>query len=259
MTLKSLFLTLVSCIFLAFSAQAGEPVPWQLGFQPAASPVMERLHDFHNIMLVIIFSISAFVLLLLIYVCFRFSAKRNPTPSKTAHHTVLEIVWTLFPVLILLVIGAFSLPILYYADKSEETEMTLKVVGKQWYWDYQYPDHGNFEFSSNVITDADLKPEDKRLFDVDNRVVLPVNTKIKILTTAADVIHAWAIPAFGFKLDAIPGRINEGWIEITKPGVYYGQCSELCGAGHGYMPIVVEAVSKEEFALWASEKQLNRE
>jgi len=215
---------------------------------------MERMVSFHNFLLWIIFAVAIFVLALMAYACIRFSKKCNPTPSKRSHHTALEVIWTLVPVLILVVIGYFSIPLLYYAEEHEETEMTLKVIGYQWYWGYQYPEH-NIEFESNIISDDELKDGDVRLLSVDNPVVLPINTKIRLQTTAADVIHAWAVPSFAIKIDAVPGRLNETWMEITKEGTYYGQCSELCGVNHGFMPVEITAVSKEAFAAWVTEKQ----
>jgi cytochrome c oxidase subunit II len=217
---------------------------------------MVKVHEFHHLLLYIITAIVLFVTALLLIIIFRFNEKRNPTPSKTSHNTLLEVVWTAIPVLILVVIAIPSFRLLYYADKSPDPEMTLKVVGHQWYWSYEYPDHGDIAFDSYMIRDEDLKPEDRalRLLKVDNEVVLPVNTRIQVLVTAQDVIHSWAMPAFGVKKDAIPGRMNETWVEISKPGVYYGQCSEICGTGHAFMPIAIRAVSKDDFAAWVQEK-----
>lgn len=252
------FSALLSTVFAALILFAGSamadgiPQPWQLNFQPPASPVMEQIENFHNILLVIITIITLFVLLLLGYVCWRFRAKANPTPSKTTHNTLIEIIWTAIPVLILVLICIPSIRLLYFSDKTHTPELTLKVIGYQWYWGYVYPDNGDLAFESYLVKDADLKPDQKhmRLLEVDKEVVLPVDTDVRILLTAADVIHAWAVPALGVKKDAVPGRINETWVRITKPGIYYGQCSELCGQGHGFMPIKVRAVSKEEFADW---------
>jgi len=223
-----------------------------LGFQEAATPVMERIDDFHDLMLVIITVIVVFVTGLLVYVVVRFNEKANPVPSKTTHHTVLEVAWTVVPILILVVIAIPSFRLLYYMDKAKTPEMTLQVVGNQWYWSYVYPDHGKIAFDSLIIPDDQLKPGQLRLLEVDNRVVVPVDTDIRVLLTANAVIHAWAVPAFGVKIDTVPGRMNETWMRITKPGVYYGQCSELCGVNHGFMPIAVEAVSKADFAKWVA-------
>lgn len=246
-----LFLALVGLCIISTAAQAADGVHnWQLGFQDAVSPVKEHLANLHQLILYIITAIVIFVSLLLAYVCFRFSAKRNPVPSKTTHNTLLEIVWTTIPVIILIVIAIPTFRTLYYVDKTEEAEMTLKVIGHQWYWEYQYPDQGDITFDSYMLKDDELKPGQPRLLEVDNRVVLPVDTTVKVLITSADVIHDWAMPSMGIKTDAVPGRLNETWLRITKPGVYYGQCSELCGVGHGFMPIAIEAVSKEEFKAW---------
>lgn len=248
-----ILIILIACA--SHGAIAGEIAkPWQMNFVEPASPVMEKIISFHNELLIIITAVSIFVLLLILYVCFRFSAKRNPVPSTTTHNTTLEIIWTAIPIIILIYIAFPSFKLLYFGDKSHNPEMTLKAVGYQWYWGYVYPDNGNIEFESRIIPEKELKPGQIRLLEVDNRVVLPVDTDIRILTTAADVIHAWAVPALGVKIDAVPGRLNETWVRINKPGVYRGQCSELCGVDHGFMPIVVEAVSKEEFKKW-SEKQ----
>ena len=227
----------------------------ELGFKEAVSPVMEKISDFHDLLVWIYFGIPIFVVALLIYASIRFHKKNNPVASNTTHNTKLEIIWTTIPVLILIAIGIPSIKLLYYMDKAVDAEMTLKVVGYQWYWGYEYPDHDNISFDSVMIPDDELKPGQPRLLETDNRVVLPVNTDIRILITAADVIHSWAMPQFGVKRDAVPGRLNETWVNIQKEGVYYGQCSELCGAGHGFMPIVVEAVSKEEFKNWVNKQK----
>ncbi|HYC04099.1 MAG TPA: cytochrome c oxidase subunit II [Azospirillaceae bacterium] len=240
---------------LAQTPVIGAPREGQLGFQEAASPVMERLDSFHDLLVVIITGITLFVMGLLLYVMVRFNKRANPVPSKTTHHTLLEVAWTVIPVIILVVIAIPSFQVLYYGDKTKEAEMTIKVTGYQWYWGYEYPDHANIAFDSRMIEEKDLKPGQLRLLEVDNRLVLPVDTNIRILVTAADVIHAFAMPALGVKKDAVPGRLNETWTRITKEGVYYGQCSEICGTGHGYMPIAIEAVSKERFAQWVEQKK----
>lgn len=247
------FLVAFSMLFFTNEAFADAPLPWQLGFQEAATPVMEKLNDFHNLLLVVIFAISIFVCVLLAYTCIRFSAKNNKTPSKNTHNTLIEIIWTAVPVLILVAIAIPSMRLLYYSQKIENADMTIKVIGNQWFWSYQYPDHDNIAFDSYIIKDEDIQPGQKRLLEVDNRVVIPVDTTIRVQLTAADVIHSWAVPSFGIKTDAVPGRLNETWFKALKPGVYYGQCSELCGVGHGFMPIAVEVVSKEDFALWVEE------
>ncbi|MGI9494252.1 MAG: cytochrome c oxidase subunit II [Geminicoccaceae bacterium] len=248
-----LILTISMVLFGAGDVLAqGVAEPWQLGFQEAASPIMERITSFHNLLLWIITIITIFVLGLMAYVCVRFKASNNPVPSKRTHHAMLEVAWTAIPVLILVVIAIPSFKLLYYQDVVEDAEMTLKAIGRQWYWSYEYPDHGNFTFDAFMIADEDIDAAagQKRLLETDNRVVVPVETNIRLLTTASDVIHAWAIPAFGIKIDAVPGHMNEMWFRVDKPGTYYGQCSELCGAYHGFMPIAVEAVSKDEFEAW---------
>ena len=243
--------------FLAFIpgiVEASQPEHWQLGFQEAASPVMERITGFHNFMLWIIGFISVFVLILLVIVVLRFNKRANPTPSTTSHNTMLEVVWTMVPVLILVVVSVYSLPLLYYTDRVENPDMTLKITGYQWYWGYEYPDNGDISFDSYMIPDneIDTTKGQTRLLSTDNPVVLPIDTNIQLLMTAADVIHAFAVPAFGIKLDAVPGRLNETWVRIDEPGTYYGQCSEICGKDHSYMPIEIKAVSKDDFNKWAA-------
>ena len=256
-TLRAAGVAALTCVFgLAQSALAAAPQPWEMGLQPAASPVKHALDDFHNLLLVIIIGITLLVLALLVVVAMRFNAKRNPTPSSTSHNTLLEVAWTVVPVILLIVIAVPSFRVLYMMEVTPEAEMTIKATGRQWYWDYEYPDHGGFAFSSYMIQDADLKPGQKRLLEVDNRVVVPVNTTVRMQLTAGDVIHAWALPAFGVKKDAVPGRLNETWFKVEKEGVYYGQCSEICGTNPGFMPIAVEAVSKEKFDEWVAKAKL---
>ncbi len=256
-TLRAAGVAALTCVFgLAQSALAAAPQPWEMGLQPAASPVKHALDDFHNLLLVIIIGITLLVLALLVVVAMRFNAKRNPTPSSTSHNTLLEVAWTVVPVILLIVIAVPSFRVLYMMEVTPEAEMTIKATGRQWYWDYEYPDHGGFAFSSYMIQDADLKPGQKRLLEVDNRVVVPVNTTVRMQLTAGDVIHAWALPAFGVKKDAVPGRLNETWFKVEKEGVYYGQCSEICGTNHGFMPIAGEAVSKEKFDEWVAKAKL---
>jgi cytochrome c oxidase subunit II len=238
-------------------AWAAKPEPWEMGFQPAASPVMEEIEHFHDILLVIITVITVFVLGLLLYVMWRFHEKRNPTPSKTTHNTTIEVVWTVVPVLVLVYIAFKSFPLLYFTDVTPEPDMTIKAIGHQWFWSYEYPDNGNFTFDAYMVPDADIDPSKGqiRLLSADNNVVVPVDTTIKVLITAEDVIHAFAMPAFGVKEDAVPGRLNESWFKATKEGVYYGQCSELCGNGHAYMPIVIQVLSKPDFENWVKDAQ----
>jgi cytochrome c oxidase subunit 2 len=240
---------------ISSSAYADHPHPWQMHFQKAASPVMQKIENLHDLLLVIIFAIVALVFGLLLYVCIKFSKKNNPIPSTTSHNTFIEIIWTVVPLLILIIVAIPSFKTLNYMEKIKDTELTLKVVGHQWYWNYQYPDNGDFSFDSYIISDDQLKPGQIRLLEVDNRVVLPVDTNVRVLVTSYDVIHSWAIPSLGIKTDAVPGRTNETWVRVNKPGVYYGQCSEICGIGHGFMPIAIEAVSKEDFAVWLEQSK----
>ena len=236
-------------------AQSG-PQPWQMDFRPSATPVMDDIIDFHNLLLVIEVLIVLFVLGLMVYICVKFNAKANPVPSKTTHNVFLEVVWTVIPIIILIVITVPSVKLLVFMDKApkEKVEMTLKVIGHQWYWSYEYPDAGDLAFDSNLIPDEEIDASKGqiRLLEVDNRIAIPVDTTIRVLMTSDDVLHNWAVPAFGIKMDTVPGRINESWIRVpaARAGVYRGQCSELCGVNHGYMPIVIEAKSKQDFAKW---------
>ena len=234
-------------------ALADHATDWQYTLIAPATPVMASLEAHHLDLLYIITGIVIFVFLLLAYIAVRFNRRANPVPSKRTHNLPLEIVWTLAPMLILIVISVSAFKNLYYSElPDKDPEMTLKVVGHQWYWSYVYPESDNLQFDSYIIPDKDIKPGQLRLLEVDNPVVLPVDTTIRILVTSTDVIHSWAMPAFGIKKDAVPGRVNETWVRITKPGEYYGQCSELCGQGHGFMPIKVLAVSKEDYATWVT-------
>ena len=250
-------ITFIVSTLAAFAVQAYEGMakPYQLNFQPPATPVMERLNDLHSVLLVIISVITALVFVAMTFICLRFNRRMNPVASKTTHNTLLEIVWTTIPIIILVGIAIPSIKLHYYMQKPVDTELTVKVVGYQWYWHYDYPDNGGFGFDSTIKKGADLKPEDYRQLSVDNRLVVPVDTKVRVQITGADVIHSWAVPAFGVKKDAVPGRLNETWFEATKIGTFYGQCSQLCGVGHGFMPIVVDVVSKEDFAAWVAKKK----
>jgi len=235
----------------AMAARVMHIEPGKISFQDAASPVMEKMEFFHNKLLIPSMGfivIAVFALMLIII--FKFNAKANPVASKTTHNIKLEIIWTLLPILILMFISIPSMKMLYFMDKTADAEMTLKATGNQWYWDYSYPDNGDIEMDSHLIPEKDLKDNQPRLLATDNPVVLPINTNIRVLVTASDVLHSWAVPAFGIKLDAIPGRLNETWVRITKKGTFYGQCSEICGKGHGYMPIEIKAVSKADFDKW---------
>ena len=229
---------------------AQQAVPWQTGFQEAATPVMRDLLAFNDLIHPIITGILLFVLALLFYTLYRFSAKRNPEPSTTTHNTLVEVVWTAIPIMILIVIAIPSFKLLYFQDRAVDPEMTIKAIGHQWYWTYEYPDHDGLTFDALMIADEDIAEGQFRLLETDNRIVVPVDTSIQVLVTADDVIHAWTVPAFGIKIDAVPGRLNETWFKAEREGVFYGQCSELCGAYHGFMPIAVEVVSKDAFAAW---------
>ena len=227
------------------AALAAEPKPWEITLQEAATPVMENIISFHNLLLVIITLITLFVLALLVIVVLKFNAKANPVPSRTTHNTLIEVAWTLIPVLILVGIAVPSFRLLFQQLDIPKADLTVKVTGKQWYWSYAYPDNGKFEFDSLMAQD-----KQPRLLGVDNEMVVPVNKVIRVQTTGADVIHAFAVPSFGIKIDSIPGRLNETWFKATKVGMYYGQCSELCGKDHAFMPIAVRVVSDQEFATW---------
>jgi len=232
--------------------------PWQMWLQEPASPTADRIVGFNVQLMVIETGIVIFVLALMAYIAVRFSAKRNPVPSKTTHHTGLEVAWTIIPILILVGIAVPSLKHLYFADRTPNADMTLKITGNQWYWTYAYPDQGDFSFDSIIVADEDLKEGQPRLLTVDNKVVLPVETNIRLLLTSADVIHNWAIPSLSVKIDTMPGRTNETWTRIHEKYVgktIYGMCSELCGVNHGFMPIAIEAVSKEDFAKWVKQAQ----
>ncbi len=227
------------------AALGDQPKPWEITLQEAATPVMENIISFHNLLLVIITVITLFVLALLVIVVVKFNAKANPVPSRTTHNTLIEVAWTLIPVLILVAIAVPSFRLLFQQLDIPKADLTVKATGKQWYWSYSYPDNGKFEFDSLMAPD-----KQPRLLGVDNEMVVPVNKVIRVQTTGADVIHAFAVPSFGIKIDSIPGRLNETWFKATKVGVYYGQCSELCGKDHAFMPIAVRVVNDQEFASW---------
>ena len=249
-------LLIISSLFIITEAFADQPKDWQLGFQNPASDGMRDIVNFHNnLLLPIIIAISVFVLFLMLYACVRFRASANPNPSKRTHNVTVEILWTLIPCLILIVMAVPSFKILYKQDTIPKADLTIKAVGYQWYWGYEYPDE-NIIFDSYMIEEKDLRADQPRLLTVDNEVVVPVNKVIKVLITANDVLHAWALPAFGVKRDAVPGRINETWFKAEKEGTYYGQCSELCGIKHAFMPITVKVVNEEDYQEWLSEARV---
>jgi cytochrome c oxidase subunit II len=231
-------------------AAFGQATPWQFGFQDSATPIMDEITTFHNLLLVVITAISAFVLALLIYIMVRFNARANPTPSRVTHNTLLEVIWTVVPIIILVIIGVPSFKLLFHQYDFPPADVTVKATGKQWYWTYAYPDNGKFEFDSLMLQEKDRKPDQPRLLAVDNEMVVPVNKNVRLQTIGAEVIHSFAIPSFGLRMDAIPGRLNETWFKATREGVYYGQCSELCGKDHAFMPIAVRVVSEQAFKEW---------
>jgi cytochrome c oxidase subunit 2 len=234
-------------------AATGLPHEWQLGFQTPASPVKEQIESLHNWLLVLITLITLFVLGLLGIVIVRFNARANPVPSRTTHNTLIEIIWTVVPVMILVVMAVPSFRLLYYLDRAPNADMTIKVTGHQWYWSYNYPDQENFGFDSYLVAEKDLKPGQPRLLTVDNELVLPAETTVRVLVTSTDVMHSWLVPSLGVQMYAIPGRINETWVRVNEPGMYYGQCNQICGVNHGFMPITVRALSKADFEKWVGD------
>jgi len=244
---------LAGCASLALGgaawAASGYPEPWQLGLQGSATPVMDDIVWFHNGLLWLISAITLFVLILLVFVCVRFNSRANPVPSRTTHNTLIEVLWTVVPVLILVSIAVPSFRLLFYQLNVPAADLTIKATGKQWFWSYAYPD-AKIEFDSVMLQDKDRKANQPRLLSVDNEVVVPVNKVVRVITTGADVIHSFAVPAFGIKIDAIPGRANETWFKAEREGMYYGQCSELCGRDHAFMPIAVHVVSEQAYNTW---------
>ena len=230
-------------------AGSGQPSHWQMGFQQAATPVMENIVWFHDFLLWLVTAITLFVLALLVIILVRFNAKANPTPSRTTHNTLLEVMWTLVPVIILVAIAVPSFKLLFLELTIPQADVTVKATGKQWYWSYSYPD-AKFEFDSLMLKDNERKADQPRLLAVDNEMVVPVNKTIRVQVIGSDVIHAFAVPSFGVKIDAVPGRLNETWFKATREGVYYGQCSELCGRDHAYMPIAVRVVNDRDYTAW---------
>ncbi|MDJ0685194.1 MAG: cytochrome c oxidase subunit II [Alphaproteobacteria bacterium] len=247
------------------AALASEPMPWQLNLPTPVTPVAQMQYDFHTYWLLpIITIIAVLVLALLLYTCFRFRESANPTPSRTTHNSLLEVLWTGIPIIILVVLAFPSFSLLYASDRVEDPDMTLKIIGNQWYWSYEYPDHGNFTFDAILaareaedvpIAEEEYGRDILRLMDTDNLVVLPEDTKIRLIMTSNDVLHNWAVSDFGVRMDTVPGRLNETWMMVEEPGLYYGFCSELCGVDHAYMPIAVKIVTKPEFEAWVQQAQ----
>ncbi len=235
-------------------ALAAQPEPWGLGLQEAASPIMEQMVDFHNLLLVIITAITLFVTVLLGWAIIRYNRRANPEPAKFHHNTMLEVLWTVVPILILVVIAIPSFRLLYAQHSYPKPDLTIKATGYQWYWEYEYPEPG-FSFGSFMVEDADLQPDQPRLLAVDAEVVVPVDKTVQVLVTAADVMHNWTVPAFGSKIDAIPGRVNRTWFKATETGTFYGQCSELCGTRHAFMPIAVRVVTQDEYDAWLEQAE----
>jgi cytochrome c oxidase subunit 2 len=254
--LTALAVTILAMLAGASAALAGlgRPSDWQLGMQQSGTPVMDYIIWFHDYLLWITSAITIFVLVLLVICMTRFNARSNPVPSRTTHNTLLEILWTVIPIAILTAIAVPSFKLLFLELNVPAADLTVKATGKQWYWSYSYPDNGKFEFDSLLVRDEkQLRPDQPRLLGVDNEMVVPVNKNIRVQTIGAEVIHSFAVPSFGIKIDAIPGRLNETWFKATREGVYYGQCSELCGKDHAYMPIAVRVVSEQAFAAWIEE------
>ena len=251
------FIALVFTLITQNAYAKGQATDWQLSFQEAASPLMSELVGLHDFIFWIITFITIFVFVLLAYVCVKFSAKNNKKPSTTTHNSLIEVAWTVIPVIILVVISVPSFKLLYKQNDFSKIDMTIKATGYTWYWGYEYPDHGDFQFDAIMLQEDELEENQPRLLSTDNALVVPINKNIKMQITSdpAGVIHSWAMPSLGVKMDAIPGRLNETYFRITEPGMYYGQCSELCGPGHGFMPIMIKAVSDNEFSEWVVEAQ----
>jgi cytochrome c oxidase subunit II len=235
------------------TSSLGAPIPWGIGLQPGAGPVKDAIHDFNTMVLWIIIAITIFVMLLLAYCMWRFRESANPTPSRTSHNTPLEIAWTVVPVLILLIIAIPSFRLIYYQDRARDAELTINVQGRQWYWNYTYPDHGGFNFDSRPIPDNEIQQGQLRSLSVDEPLVIPVGANIRVLTTGQDVIHSFFVPALGVQKYTIPGRTLETWFRAGREGIFYGQCNQICGTNHWFMPIAVRAVPQTEFLGWVEE------
>jgi len=251
------YLSLIFIVLLSFLSSAGSietlPKDWQLGFSEPATELMSDVIAFHSyILMPIITGISLLVLALLLYIVYRYNSNRNQTASMTTHNTLIEVLWTVIPVILLIIIAIPSFRILYTAETVPKADLTIKAIGNQWYWSYEYPDYDDFSFDANMLQDDELSDPSLRLLETDTQIVVPVNKVVKLLITSNDVLHAWTIPAFAVKKDAVPGRLNETWFKAEKTGTYYGQCSELCGPKHAFMPINVKVVSQDEFDNWLS-------
>ena len=253
--MKYLSLIFIASFSILSNAGSNESLPkdWQLGFNEPATALMSDVIAFHSyILMPIITGISILVLGLLLYIAYRYNSSRNQTASMTTHNTVIEVLWTVIPVILLIIIAIPSFRILYTAETIPKADLTIKAIGNQWYWSYEYPDHDDFSFDANMLQDEELSDPSLRLLETDTQIVVPVNKVVKLLITSNDVLHAWTIPAFAVKKDAVPGRLNETWFKAEKTGTYYGQCSELCGPKHAFMPINVKVVSQDEFDNWLS-------
>ena len=251
------YLSLIFIALFTFLSNAGStetlPKDWQLGFSEPATELMSDVIAFHSyILMPIITGISLLVLALLLYIVYRYNSNRNQTASMTTHNTLIEVLWTVIPVILLIIIAIPSFRILYTAETIPKADLTIKAIGNQWYWSYEYPDYDDFSFDANMLQDEELSDPSLRLLETDTQIVVPVNKVVKLLITSNDVLHAWTIPAFAVKKDAVPGRLNETWFKAEKTGTYYGQCSELCGPKHAFMPINVKVVSQDEFDNWLS-------
>lgn len=236
----------------AEAPMVGAPIPWGMGFQASGGPIKDTITEFNTLVFYIVVAITIFVALLLAWCMWRYSAARNPVPSQTSHNTFLEIAWTVIPVLILVVIAVPSFRLIYYQDRARDADFTVTVTGHQWYWNYRMPDHGNFAFDSRPVFYEDLTPGQFRNLEVDEPLLIPVGRSVRVLTQGADVIHSFFVPSLGVQRYNIPGRTLETWMRADRIGTFYGQCNQICGTNHWFMPIVIRAVSQEEFDAWAA-------
>jgi len=230
----------------------GGPVPWGMGLQESGGPIKDAIASFNELVFWLMVAITVFVAILLAWCMWRYNATRNPVPSQNSHNTPLEIAWTVIPVLILLVIAVPSFRLIYYQDRARDADLTINVIGHQWFWSYQFPDHGNFTFESRPIQDEDIRPGQFRSLEVDEPLVVPVGRTIRVMTSGVDVIHSFFVPSLGVQRYTIPGRTLETWMRADRVGTFYGQCNQICGVNHWFMPIVVKAVPQEEFDAWVA-------